>query len=65
MDMGTKPSFNVLMSSSPMILISRSGHLCICFVALKRNYLGNHKFCLSLNPKMHFSNISCEKVCVV
>jgi len=65
MAMGTKPSFNILMNSSPMILISQLGHLCACFVTLNRSQLGNHGFYLNLNPKMHSSNKSCKEVPIV
>jgi hypothetical protein len=65
MAMGTKPSFNILLNFNLMTLFSQLGHYCICFIALKRNQLGGHKFCLNLNPKMHSSNKSCKEVFVV
>jgi hypothetical protein len=65
MDMGTKPSLNILMSSSPMILISRLGRFYACFVALKRNQLKSHEVFLSLNPKTHSSHKLCKEVPVV
>ncbi len=65
MDIGTKPLLNILMSSSPMILISQMGHFYACFIALKWSQLGNHGFCLSLNPKMHSSNNFCKEVPIV
>ncbi len=65
MAMGMKPLLNILMNSSPMILISRLSHFCACFVTLERNYLRNHGFCLNLNPIMHSSNKSCKEVPIV
>ncbi len=65
MDMGTKPLFNILMSSGPMILISWLGCFCACFIAFKWSQLGSHGFCLSLNPKTHSSNKFCKEVPIV
>jgi hypothetical protein len=65
MAMGTKPLFNILMNFGPMILISRLGNFCICFITLKRNKLRNHRFCLSLSPKTHFFNKFCKEDLVV
>jgi len=65
MAMRMKPLLNILMNSSPMILISRLGCFCACFGALKRSQLRSHKFYFNLNPKMDSSNKSCKEVLVV
>jgi hypothetical protein len=62
---GDETSFNILMSSGPMILISQLGCFYACFIALKRSQLKSHGFCLYLNPKMHSSNKFYKEVFIV